>query len=68
MLGTAVGVGNDPVGGGGRAGSVQHVNEVSRTVEVLEPFAGIGILGGDEVRNGRRIDRVQLAEEPSQPL
>ena len=67
VLGAQVSVGDDPLRRWSWAGGVQQADEIPGSVQVIEPRVRVGVLGRDEVCDRRRIDGVQLAEEPSEP-
>ena len=67
VLGAQVSVGDDsPTGWTGAAG-VHKPDEVAGPVELLEPGAGVGVFGGDEVLHSLYVDGVKLAQKPTQP-
>jgi hypothetical protein len=67
VLGAEVGVSDDPVRRRSWAARVQHADEVAGAIEIGEPRSGVGVLGGDQACDRRRIDGVQLPQEPPQP-
>jgi hypothetical protein len=66
VLGTEVGVGDDPLRRWSWAAGMQHADELAGAIEVSEPCARVGVVSGDQVCDCLRIDAVQVTKEPAQ--